>query len=83
MLRVEETLICDKNTYHSCLCTGTVLEVHGGFIAGTKTAAYAANPKDIEHMEHDETFSHLCERKLCYSNDRRVSTLLASKTNIC
>lgn len=47
MLRVEETLICGKNTYQSCMCTGTVLEAHGGFIIGTKTADYAANPKDI------------------------------------
>lgn len=36
MLRAEKTLICGQTTYHSYMCTGTVLEARGGCNPGTK-----------------------------------------------
>lgn len=36
MLRAEKTLRCGQTTYHSYMCTGTVLEARGGCNPGTK-----------------------------------------------
>lgn len=39
MLQAEKTLICGQTTYQSYMCTGTVLEAHGGFNPGRKASA--------------------------------------------
>lgn len=63
MLQAEETLICGQTTYQSYMCTGTVLEAHGGFNPGMKHQLRQQILGLFSNMAHSETFKPPLRKK--------------------